>query len=186
MAKMIVVAVIFLLAATMASAQGVSLGFGVSGGLNIPVAQDDQGQGTNFGIRGIVRPLNLLSFEANLNFAKYGDPDIDVAGVTNDLEGSSLTSYGVDAVLGGGPGRGIKPFFLAGIGFFKATRDQTEVFEKQDTEFGYSAGLGIGFGLTPYLALDVRGRANIVPVEGSSSRKSVFALVGLNYYLGQK
>ena len=186
MAKSLVVAVVFLLATTMVHAQGVSLGFGLSGGLNIPVAQDDQSQGTNFGIRGIVRPLNLLSFEANVNFAKYGDPEIDVPGVTNDLEGSSLTSYGVDAVLGGGPGKGIKPFFLAGIGLFKASRDQTEVFENQDTEFGYTAGLGVAFGLTPYLALEVRGRANIVPVEGSSSRKSVFALVGLNYYLGQK
>lgn len=179
-------AVLFLLVlASVAQAQGLSLGFGASGGLNIPAVQDDQGTGTSFGLRAILRPISLVAFEANVNFAQYGDPELDIEGVTNDLEGSKVTAYGIDATLGGGAGPGFHPFLIGGFGMFDISRDQTAAFDEDGAQFGWTAGLGFGFGLGPSLSLDLRGRFNIIPTEGSSSHKSAFVLGGLNFYLGK-
>ena len=163
---------------------GPNFGFGASGGLTIPIAQDDQGSGAAFGLRAMMRPVPMIGVEAFLNFANYGDPELDIAGVTNDLEGSKVTAYGVEGMLGGGPGLGPRPFFTAGLGFFDTSRDQTEAFDEDGAQFGYTLGLGLGFGLTPQLGLDARARFNIIPIDDGGSDKSLFLLGSLNFYLG--
>jgi hypothetical protein len=91
-----------------------SLGAGAFGGMHFPIVQDDQGSGSTFGIRGIVQIMPSLSAEPNVTFSKYGEPDFGIVGVTNDLEGSKVTSFGVDALFGKASSvstksRGIRP-----------------------------------------------------------------------------
>lgn len=186
MFKKTVITMVILALPSMAGAQNpIKLGIGLSGGLNIPVVQQDQARGTAFGIRGIIGLMSLITIEPNLNFAKYGDPSLDLPGVTNDLEGSKVTSYGVDALLGASMSApGLSPFVIVGMGFYKTERDQTAAFDDDGTDFGWSAGLGFALGLSPAISLDVRGRFNMIPVDGGSSKKSVFVTGGLNYFFG--
>ena len=160
----------------------VSAGVGVAGGAVIPIVQDDEGTGPHVSLRGLFRPINPLGLEISLTIARFGDPQIDLPGVTSDLEGSSLTAFGLDGILGADPGGLIRPFFIVGIGYFRVSRDQTRAWDSPGAEFGYAGGLGLAIGLTRQLQLDLRGRLNIVPAEGSSSRKSAFVQGGLNYY----
>lgn len=185
MSKTLLSVAFTLLLVSSIQAEGLTFGAGASAGLNIPIAQDDQGNGSAFSIRGILRPMPMLGFEAALHIAQFGDPEMDLSGITNDLDGSDVTAYTADVILGGGPGKKIAPYLFAGIGLFDQSRDQTEMFDEEDSEFGWTGGLGLGIGLTPAFSIDIRGRVNIVPVEENSSRKSVFAVGGLNYYFGQ-
>ena len=185
MCKLLYCSLFILLLPSLVLAQGVSFGLGVSAGLNMPVAQQDQKSGSTFGFRGIVKALPVVVLEPNLAFSRYGDPELDLEGVTSDLEGSKVTSFGVDATVGapmGGPG--LRPFALLGMGFYKASRDQVGDFETGDTRFGWAFGLGSTIGIGPRMAVDIRGKFNMISAEGSSSKKSVFITGGLNYYFG--
>jgi opacity protein-like surface antigen len=187
MYKLLFCSVFLLLIPSLALAGDLSFGLGASAGFNIPVAQQDQKSGSTFGFRGIVKALPVVVLEPNLAFSRYGDPDLDLEGVTSDLEGSKVTSFGIDATVGapmGGPG--IRPFALLGLGFYKASRDQVGNFEEGDTQFGWAFGLGSTIAVNPHLAVDVRGKFNMISAEGSSSKKSVFVTAGLNYYFGGK
>ena len=106
MKRTLMLALCLLLLSQVASSQtpGIKLGVGVFGGLNYPLVQNDQASGTVFGFKGRVK-LAIITLEPNVAFAKYGSPDI--AGVIDDPEGSKMTSFGLDALLGspvGGPG----------------------------------------------------------------------------------
>ncbi len=182
MVKVAVPVLLVFASALGACAGDLTLGVGIAGGAVIPIVQDDEATGSHATLRAAYRPVNSIALEASLTVARFGDPKIDLAGVTNDLQGSSLTAYGVDGIIGGGPGGTVRPFFIIGIGYFRVSRDQTRAWDNNRTEFGYSGGLGLAVGLTRALQLDVRGRLNIVPAEGTSSRKSAFVQGGLNYY----
>ena len=184
MLRFLFVATTMLILPAALTAQGASFGVGLSGGLNLPIAQQDQASGTAFGVRGIVKALPMVTLEPNLYFGKYGEPTIEDLSTTG-LDGSKVTSYGIDARLGAPLGSpGFKPYALVGLGFYKAKRDQTAMFEDDDTDFGWSAGLGMAYDFSPSVGLDLRGRFNLIPVEGGSSKKSVFIVGGLNYYFG--
>ena len=184
--KKILLALCALLLLTQAPmAVGPSIGAGAFGGMHFPIVQDDQGSGSTFGIRGIAQLMPALAAEANITFSKYGDPDLGIAGVTNDLEGSKVTSYGIDVLFGkSSAAPGIRPFILGGFGFYKTKRDQTAVYDDDSSIFGWAFGFGVASTLAPKISLDVRGKAHIIPFEDGSSKKSVSAMVGLNYYFG--
>lgn len=182
MVKALIPALIIVLSAHPARASDSKYGLGIAAGALIPIVQDDEGRGSHATVRGAYRPINSIGFEANLTLARFGDPDIDLPGVTSDLKGSNFVAYGVDAIIGGGPGGVVRPFIVIGVGYFRVSRDQTEAWDHGGTEFGYSGGLGLAIGLTRGLQLDLRTRLNIVPAEGSSSRKSAFVQGGFNYY----
>ncbi|MCK4632361.1 MAG: porin family protein [candidate division Zixibacteria bacterium] len=184
MLRLLIVTMAILILPTALTAQGISLGIGVSGGLNLPIAQQDQGSGTAFGVRGIVKALPMITLEPNVFFGKYGEPTIE--GVNSiGLDGSKITSYGIDARLGAPMGvPGFSPYALVGMGFYKAKRDQTAMFEDESTDFGWSIGLGVGLNLPSNIGVDLRGRFNLIPVDGGSSKKSLFVVGGLNYYFG--
>ena len=185
MKKILLALCALLLLAQAPMAVGPSLGAGAFGGMHFPLVQDDQGSGSTFGIRGIVQIIPSLSAEPNVTFSKYGEPDFGIVGVTNDLEGSKVTSFGVDALFGKASSvPGIRPFVLAGFGFYKIKRDQTAVFDDDSSIFGYAFGLGIATSVAPKISLDVRGKAHIIPFESGSSKKSVSVMAGLNYYFG--
>lgn len=179
MKKIIVVAILLILP-VFASAQS-SFGVGASGGLFIPIVQDDQGSGTIFTLRGIWNVNNLISIEPHMNLAKYGDPDGE-GGLFDGFEGSKVTSFGVNAVLGMGGGMGLHPMLFAGIGSYKTKRDLTD----QDvSDIGYSGGLGLEIGLNKSLALDARGALYVIPLDEGGSKKSVSVSGGVNFYFGR-
>ena len=185
MRRLVVLTFLLLLVASAASAGETKFGAGVFGGMNMPLIQDDQGSGTAFGVKAIIGGLPIFTFEPYFVTASNGDPEID--GVTNDLEGSSITAYGVDAKLGaliGAPG--IAPYFFGGIGFYKTSNDQLGAQIDDGTDFGFGGGLGVNIGVGPSMAIDLRGKLNVVPTEGGSSDKSLWLTAGLNYYFGAK
>src|SRR5512138_1352307 len=96
-----VVLVTLLLIGAALSAQTPKIGVGAFGGLSIPVAQDDQASGTEFGFRARVK-LAFVTFEPNFTLSKWGQAD-PVDGITLP-DGSKVTAFGIDALLGGAPG----------------------------------------------------------------------------------
>lgn len=183
MKKIIVAAAALCIAASATLAQplpGPKVGIGAFGGLLFPLVQDDEGNGTVFGLRARLKVIPMIVLEPNVTFARFGDPD-DVQGISLG-EGSKLTSFGVDATLGAAPGMvGVKPFFFVGIGSYKRQRD---VPETDESRLGYSGGLGIGVGLASQLDADVRGKAIVVPQEDGGSKKSLTASVGITFNFG--
>ncbi|MEW5993210.1 MAG: outer membrane beta-barrel protein [Candidatus Zixiibacteriota bacterium] len=159
---------------------GPKLGVGASVGLDIPIGQDEQSQGTIFGFRGRVNLIPMITVEPNISFTRYGDPDLE--GVTSNLEGSKIMAYGVDVALGMGFGApGFNPYGLVGAGYYNVKRDQTG---QDDTDLGYSAGLGFELGFAVPIAVDVRGKLVVIPIEGAS-KKSATVMGGLHYYFGK-
>lgn len=155
----------------------IKLGIGAFGGVTIPIVQDDQSEGTVFGVRARFK-LSFIVLEPNATFSKFGDPGT-IDGVDLGVEGSKLNSFGVDATLGGAPGLpGVKPFFIVGIGSYKMENEKTKFDE---SNIGYSGGLGIGIGLASKFDLDVRGVAIVIPQGDGGSKKSAAITGGLTF-----
>jgi len=174
--------VLVLAMATLAAAQpGPKLGVGAFAGLNFPALQDDQSQGMEYGFRGRVGFGSLFVVEPYVSFVKWGEPD-PAGDVDLGIDGSKVTSFGIEAMLGNLPGvRGFAPFFFAGFGSYKVENEDTGY---EGSKLGWSAGLGVGFGLSPQISLDVRGRAMIAPQEEGGSKKGLGVIAGINYSLG--
>ena len=118
--------------------------------------------------------------EPRLSFISWGEAENDDFAM--DLDGSKVTSYGVDAVIGAPfGGRGFAMFGVVGAGFYNIKRDQTY---EDFTELGWCAGLGFAIGLAPSFGAEVRGVANVIPFEAGGSAKSGSVTVGLNYFFG--
>lgn len=162
-----------------ASASAVGIGVGVFGGPSIPIVQDDNGSGAQFGIRIPVSVIPLLTVEPYFATSSGGDKDQDVGGVSYTRSGIDVTSFGANLLLTFGTGFQLAPY--VGVGSNSMERDGLDA-----TETGYTFGLGFRFGLPlAKLALHARGGMNAVLEEGSSetSRKWVDATVGLSYDL---
>jgi len=163
--------------------QGISFGAGAFGGMDFPLLQDDNTSGAIYGVRGILKLEMPITLEPFIYFGSYGAAEFPE--FTNDLDGAGITAYGVDATLFKIKGKGVGPYFLVGAGFYDIADDAVQnAYESQGTRIGYSAGAGLAIGLTPYLMIDVRGRANIVTQDGGGSRKSAGATAGLSYFFG--
>jgi len=153
---------------------------GVYGGLSIPLLQDDQGSGTAFGFKVRYGLTSLFVVEPNINFDQWGSPD-PIDGIDLGIDGSKVTAIGVDFVLGNAiGGMGIQPYFVAGIASYSTKNDQTGY---DQSKFGMSGGLGLGVGLSPKLALDIRGKLMVAPQDGGS-KKSISIVGGVNYSFG--
>lgn len=180
MKRAVLAVTLLLLLSSTVSAQGVKFGVGVFGGMDFPVGQEDQAQGTIFGIRGKVQIIPIITFEPKLAFTSFGEPESDE--IPLNLDGSKVTAYGIDAVIGAPfGGQGFAMFGVVGAGFYKVKRDQT--FE-DNTELGWSAGLGFAIGFSPMLGIDVRGVAHVIPYENGGTAKSASATAGVNYFFG--
>ena len=163
--------------------QAQKLGIGAFGGLNIPVAQDDAGSGSLFGIRLQAQPTPLIRFEPFVSFVKNGDYDLIGIGGTSTLDGGKLTVFGINGILGtpmGGPGIGVG--LVGGISSYKLKVDHYDDL----TRVGYSGGIDIGLGLIGVpVRLNGRGEFVMVPLDGGGSRKFIFATVGAAYSFGR-
>lgn len=160
-----------------ASAAG-PVGFGIAGGVLVPVAQEDQSSGSLFGIKIRTRLSNLFTLEPNINFGSFGDAEIEGIG---SREGSRIKHYGIDITVGNYIAKpGLKPYLFIGGGIYNSKRTGDETTNRS----GWSTGGGLALGVRPDLDVDIRGRFNIVSWEDSSSRKSFGLTLGLTYYMG--
>lgn len=175
---------ILLLSASFSLAQSPArFGIGAFGGISVPVLQFDQGNGSEFGLKARWGLGSMITFEPYFTSVKWGEPGpVDVPGGGTfelGIAGSKVTSFGLDAVLGNGVGKmGIAPYFTGGVGSYKVKNDDTGF---ENSSLGWSAGLGLGIGLTPWLALDFRGKVLVIPQDPGGSKKAVGILAGLNY-----
>jgi hypothetical protein len=176
----VIICILALLMSSVAMAQAPKIGLGVYGGLNYPVGQDDQAGGTIFGVRAKIKALPIITLEPQISFTSFGEPEMDE--ITLGLDGSKVNAYGIDATIGAPfGGKGFAMFGVVGAGFYKYKRDQTS---QDDTNLGWSAGLGFSIGLMPMASVDARGQAYVVPYDEGGSKKSVSVTVGLNYFFG--
>ncbi len=163
-----------------ARAQEIKIGAGAFGGVNIPIVQQDQDMGTAFGIRGRIAFKPIIVIEPNITFGKWGEPG-DVDGYELGIDGSKITSFGVDVAVGGTPGvPGLKPIIFAGIGIYSIKNDDTDFDE---SKLGFDGGLGLMIGAMPYLDIDIRGTLMIATQE-EGSKKAAIITGGLTYYFG--
>ncbi len=156
------------------------VGFGLSGGALVPVSQDDQSAGSIFTLKIRTTLGGPLVAEPNIRFGSFGNADITGIG---SRDGASLSSYGIDITLGDAPARiGFKPYLLLGGAVYNTKRDGDVTTNKSGWSFGGGAALGV----RKDLDIEFRGRLNIVSSEGSASKKSFEATVGVSYYVGLK
>ncbi len=180
MKRAVLISAVILLLASVCQAQGISLGLGAFAGINIPVVQDDQGGGSVFGFKARINTPVFFVLEPNFTYSKWGEPDA-VDGVDLGVDGSKITSFGIDATLGGvGGGKGLKPFAVVGAAIYKITNDDTDYDE---SKLGVSAGVGVLLGIMPNFDIDVRGKMFVAPQE-EGSKKGIMATAGVNYYFG--
>ncbi len=174
MKKLILALFLGILMTATASAAGI--GFGAYGGMSIPIVQEDQGNGTVFGVKAKFKMIGGISVEPNINFVKYGEADFGFGA----RDGSKVSYYGLDLLLGGmGMPVGPRFYIIGGAALYSVTRDNDE----DASDFGLNGGLGIEIGFGGPLALDIRGKGHVIIFEGASKK---FATItgGLNYYFG--
>jgi hypothetical protein len=178
MRRVLLITFLVALLSPLADAQGIRLGVGAFGGWNIPIAQEDQSTGTVFGAMARIRFMSIFVAEPNVTFGKWGNPN-PVRGIDLDIEGSKINSYGINAVIGNLPGVvGLKPFGFVGGSIYKITNDDTGYDE---SKLGYSAGVGIAYGLAPMFDINARFTAAVAPQE-KGTKKTGYVTGGLTYY----
>ncbi|MFZ5979685.1 MAG: outer membrane beta-barrel protein [Candidatus Zixiibacteriota bacterium] len=178
MKKLCLVIFLLFLLVPVVNAKVTQLGIGGFGGLNMPIVQDDQANGSIFGFKARVKVMSFLIAEPHVMFGKWGKPD-PVDGVELGIDGSKLTSFGVDALIGSMPGNSkFRPYGLVGAGIYKIKNDDTGYDE---SKLGFSFGTGFGIGITPLLDLDFGGKLIIAPQE-EGSKKALLVTGGLLYY----
>ena len=150
-----------------------SIGVGAFGGVSVPVLQEDQDQGSLFGIRVPVKLVPLFTVEPFYSKGKLGDKTVTIGGLGLTREGFDVTTYGLNAMLTlGGP---ISFYPYAGIGTAKFKRTG------QDQSWtSYNFGLGISLSPIPKVSVDLRGELQAA-VDGDVSRKMVNVTLGASY-----
>jgi hypothetical protein len=170
--------IVALLALTPGAARAISVGAGAYGGWSIPVVQDDNGNGSLWGLRLPVNFTPMVSLEPYFGSTSGGSKTQDLGGgLSTTREGIDVTSYGVNALLSFGAGFKFMPF--AGLGSNRMKRAGLD-----QSETGYDFGLGLGFSLpVAHLGVDLRGALNIVqdPATSQASRKWAEITAGVSY-----
>lgn len=154
---------------------------GAFGGLNIPIVQEDAASGSDFGIKAKFSPIPFIAGTAFFEARTMGDAKFTFNDTEYTTDAGSVTSFGVEALLGStGGGTGPHFYFAVGISSYKWTRDNWEDFSK----VGYHFGPGFEVVFPKKIGLEFRGYFEIVPTEGDGSRKNGILLVGANYHFG--
>lgn len=170
---------VFALALSAGAASAATIGVGAFGGASIPVVQDDNGQGTVYGVRLPVSLVPLLTIEPYYASTQGGEKDQEIDGLSFTRSGIDVTSYGANLLLTFGTGVQLYPF--AGIGTAQAERSGLDA-----TTTVYNFGLGLGFSPPALpLAIHVRGELASVLEDGDdeSARKWANVTLGVTYNL---
>ena len=179
MKKNILIVCCALFLAVSAFSGPLKIGIGAFGGMSLPLVQDDQATGSAFGFMARAKFLPIVTVEGNATFAKWGQAD-PIENVELP-EGSKMTSFGIDLILGGKPGLvGFKPYAVVGFGSYKIENDDTKYDE---SALGWSGGFGFMFGVTPKFDIDLRGKFVVAP-QDEGSKKSASVTIGVVLNLG--
>lgn len=150
-----------------APAGAVNLGLGVAGGASFALAQSDNGNGGQLGLRLPINVVPLLTIEPFLTSTDCGGVEASFSGKTYDRRGFDITSYGAVVALGGvGMGARFPLYPFLGVGSYHLGREGTP---RQD-EIGYLAGIGYAHALPVNFALNVRADFNWIS-SGESARR---------------
>jgi hypothetical protein len=163
-------------AASPAGAGTISAGVGVFGGINIPIVQDDNGQGSSYGFRVPVAIHHVVTLEPYFATTSDGDVTQTILGTSYTRSGFSISSYGVNALLTLGSKLQFYPFATAG------TNKLTRVGSADQTMTGVGGGLGFGFSPVPKFMVHVRGAAQSM-TQGGSGRLFADVTAGVSYAL---
>jgi opacity protein-like surface antigen len=163
------------LAISAGPARAASVGLGPFGGVSIPIVQDDQGNGSVFGLRAPVQLVPLLRVEPFWSTSALGDKTVDAGGASYTRTGSDVTTFGLNAMLSlGGP---VTFYPFVGIGSVKFDRTG------QDESFtSYHMGLGLGLSPIPKVSVDLRAELQAAAKDGTS-RKMGNITLGASYAL---
>jgi opacity protein-like surface antigen len=172
--RKVMIPVLFALALLPCAAGAMSIGAGAFGGMSVPILQDDNGQGTVFGLRAPVTLIPLVTVEPYFAKTSGGDKDQDIEGTTITRSGLNINGFGANVLLTFGSKLQLYPF--AGIGSYKLSRTSTE----DRTNTAYTFGLGLGISPVPKLSIHVRGEL-AAAVDGGVSRKWANATIGVSY-----
>ncbi len=151
------------------------IGLGAFFGRSIPVLQEDQDQGSLYGLRAPLALTPLITIEPFWSTSALGDQTVTFGGVDFTREGSDVTTFGANVALSTtGPMR-FYPFVgIGSVNFTRAGQDETYT--------SYHFGLGLGFTPAPKLNLDIRGELQAAAKDGAS-RKMANITVGASYAL---
>lgn len=154
---------------------------GVFGGLNIPVVQDDAKSGSGFGLKAKFAPVPMIAGSIFFESRTFGDPELSLYGQSMSIDGGKVTSFGAEAQIGNvGGGMGPHFYWALGISSYKWKRDGYEDLSK----VGYHLGPGVEFIVPANIGIEVRGKFEIVPIDGGGSRKNALVYIGANYHFG--
>lgn len=171
-------AVIVMVAASPVSAARYSVG--AFGGMSIPLGMEDVKSSSLYGLKARFALLPSIGIEPNFTVSNFGDGEADVYGETQKRDGGDITSFGVDLVLGGISGStGLSIYGIGGVGSAKWSREGIDDISK----FSYFIGLGLEYGVTPMMSLEVKAKTLILPNEGGTY-KTLGVSAGLSLYFG--
>ncbi len=171
----------FVLALPISDAHAVKLGGGGFAGMNIPVGMEDVTMSSMYGVKARIILMPAIGIEPNFIIANYGDGEAEVYGVTMARDGGDISSFGVDAVIGGIQGDpGLSVYGILGIGSAKWSREGLEDISKMN----WRLGLGLEYGFTEMISLDIRSTAQIIPNE-DGTYKNLGVTAGVKFYFGE-
>jgi hypothetical protein len=164
-----------------ADAFAMRIGAGAFAGLNLPVAMDDVTSGKIYGLKARLVLLPYVGVEPNLTFSDYGEGEVEVYDETMTRDGGEITSFGVDAVLGGIQGTpGLSVYGLLGIGSAKWSREGIDDVSELSTYIGF----GTEYSMPSSISIEVRAKAQVISHE-DGTYKNGCVTIGLNYYFGE-
>jgi hypothetical protein len=161
-----------------AAVNPVSVAGGVYGVYGLPIIQQDVGAGPLYGAKVKANLKGPLGAEVFYTSYQEGDVAFTAQGRDQTLKGGTQSVFGLNANLGSGGAAGFGMYLTGGIGSYTLTKDNREDI----TGIGYNGGLGVEFRSTAGLAIDLSGRAHIVPLTDGGSRKFGALQAGINYY----
>lgn len=173
--------ILCLLTGLSAAAAAGPIGIGVSGGLNLPIAQDDAGSGFLYGARLRIGVVSFAALEPSLSYFRQGDSEVDLHGGSIVLDGGQSTALGVNLIFGSvGPPGGMRVYGIIGLASHAMKQEGTD----DHNRLAVSLGPGLETGVGPNLALSLEARLHMISLEGGGSRKNIGLSGGLIYYLG--
>ena len=164
-----------------ADASAIELSVGGFGGLNYPVVMEDVSSGKIYGLKARLAFMPYIGLEPNLTFSDYGDAEAEVYDEIQTRDGGKITSFGIDAVLGGIAGNpGLSVFGILGIGSSSWSREGLDDLK----EMSYYLGFGLEYSLNIPISIEFKAKAQIIPFEDGSYKNGLIT-AGINYYFGE-
>jgi hypothetical protein len=173
-------AILFVAAGLCQSAGAKPISIGAFAGLNVPIAQEDAGNGALFGAKLRVALGSIFALEPTLTFLQQGDATAQIGDEEFELDGGKSTALGLNFIVGSsGPPSGVSFYGVLGLASHALKQEGTEDQNRLALSFGPGAEIGVG----DKLALDIQTRLHMISLDGGGARKNLGFSGGLVYYL---